>query len=119
MNTRRCHRIALRIDALLLTELGQGIEPQRMLTQPLYARDVLLVCDAHTGGDLAALAQHFRAAVADTSPENSGNVSGNLSSNSSQPSGRESTAPGGLPGALVARPAQPAGWFSRARWLGK
>jgi len=65
MNTRRCLKIADRINALLLRELRQGIDRQRMVGEPLYARDVLLVCDAFAGSDLASLAQHFRAAAAE------------------------------------------------------
>jgi hypothetical protein len=57
------HKIAQRLDVLLLRELGQGIDPLRMLAQPLYARDVLLVCDALRGSDLAMLAQQFRDAT--------------------------------------------------------
>ena len=56
-------KIALRMDVLLQRELGQGIDAQRMLAQPRYARDVLLVCDALRGSDLAVLAQQFRHAL--------------------------------------------------------
>lgn len=66
MNTRRCLKIADRINALLLRELRQGIDRQRMVEEPLYARDVLLVCEAFPGGDLSSLAKHFRAAAAET-----------------------------------------------------
>ena len=45
MNTRRCTKIAA-----------------RMLNEPLYARDVLLVCDALQGTDLPELARLFRQA---------------------------------------------------------
>jgi hypothetical protein len=50
-------RIARRVSALLQRELGEGVDCQRMLAQPLYARDVLLVCEAlheSEGPDLAA-----------------------------------------------------------------
>ena len=53
-------KIAQRINLLLQHELAQGIDVPRMLAQPLYARDVLLVCDAVRGSDLALLAQQFR-----------------------------------------------------------
>jgi hypothetical protein len=56
------HKIALRMSVLLQRELGQGIDPLRMLAQPLYARDVLLVCDALQGSDLQMLAEQFRQA---------------------------------------------------------
>ena len=50
------------MHVLLLREFGQGVELQRLLEEPLYARDVLLVCDALRGSDLSVLAQQFRAA---------------------------------------------------------
>lgn len=64
MNTRRCTKIAARMNALLVQALGQGIDPARMLNEPLYARDVLLVCDALHGTDLPELARLFRQAQA-------------------------------------------------------
>lgn len=60
MNTRHCLKIAGRINALLVRELGQGIDPTRMVAEPLYARDVLLVCAAMPGTELAELAPRFR-----------------------------------------------------------
>ena len=66
MHTRHCLKIADRIHVLLVRELGQGLDRQRMVKDALYARDVLLVCDAMRDTDLAALAQRFRrAALAD------------------------------------------------------
>ena len=66
MNTRRCLRIARHIDKLLRRELGSPVDPERMVEDRLYARDVLLVCDALRDTDLAALALRFRrAALAD------------------------------------------------------
>ena len=56
-------KIAARINALLVIEMGQGIDPARMLTEPLYARDVLLVCEALPGTELATLAPQFRQAL--------------------------------------------------------
>jgi len=61
-------QIATRIHFLMLRELGFGIEVGKMLKRPLYARDVLLVCDAHQGGELARLSQRFRAAPAVDAP---------------------------------------------------
>jgi len=61
MNADRLFRIANRIHLLLLRELGQGVDVKRMLTEPLYARDILLVCEAMPGSDLDSLAKHFRA----------------------------------------------------------
>ena len=63
MNTRSCLKIADRMHELLLRELGQGVDGLRMVAEPLYARDVLLVCDAMPGTELATLAQHFRVAA--------------------------------------------------------
>ena len=111
MNIRRCHRIALRIDALLQLELRQGIDNKRMLTEALYARDVLLVCDAHPGTDLAALAHHYRAAVAEASVD-AGPSSGLGSDFKS--SRRDS-----LPPAPAAQKEAASAWFSPSRWLGK
>jgi len=53
-------QIATRIHFALLRELGIGIEVGRLLKHPLYARDVLLVCDACTLPDLPRLATAFR-----------------------------------------------------------
>lgn len=64
MHTRHCLKIADRIHVLLVREIGQGVDRQRMVNEPLYARDVLLVCEALHGTDAPALAQHFRRAAA-------------------------------------------------------
>jgi len=64
MNARTCSTIASRISALLQRELGQGIDATRMLSEPMYARDVLLVCEAMEDGELAELVPQFRAALA-------------------------------------------------------
>ena len=65
MNNRRCLRIAERLQAQFQAELGIAVDPQRMLMQPDYVDDVLTVCDAYPGTALAALAQHFRVALAE------------------------------------------------------
>lgn len=64
MHTRHCLKIADRIHLLLVRELGQGLDRQRMLREPLYARDVLLVCDAMHLTDAPFLAMHFRRCAA-------------------------------------------------------
>jgi hypothetical protein len=64
MHTRHCLKIADRIHLLLVRELGQGLDRQRMVQEPLYARDVLLVCDALLQTDAPFLAQHFRRSAA-------------------------------------------------------
>lgn len=62
-STNRRLQLATRIHYALLRETGIGADVGRLLKQPLYARDVLLVCeacgDAH---DLRRLATAFRAA---------------------------------------------------------
>jgi hypothetical protein len=62
MNTRLCLTIAARIDAALQRELGEGIDLARMLADPLYRRDVLLVCEAQHTPELTALASEFHEA---------------------------------------------------------
>ena len=57
-------QIATRIHTLMLRDVGHGIEVEHMLTRDRYARDVLLVCEALRGTELAALAQQFRVASA-------------------------------------------------------
>lgn len=56
-------QLATRIHYALMRELDQGIDVGRMLKHPLYARDVLLVCDACSGNDLQRLAKAFRGAM--------------------------------------------------------
>ena len=55
-------QIAQRLYQVLQTEIDHGIEIERLLGEPRYARDVLLVCDALPGSELGALAALFRAA---------------------------------------------------------
>ncbi len=64
MNTRPCIKIISRMNVLLLRELGEGVDPVRMLSDPAYARDVLLVCEAMRGTELAELAPRFKRAHA-------------------------------------------------------
>jgi len=63
MHTRHCLTLADRIHALLVREIGQGVDRQRLLRERLYARDVLLVCDALPQSGLPGLAQQFRQAL--------------------------------------------------------
>jgi hypothetical protein len=53
-------QLATRIHYALMRELGFGIDVGRLMKQPLYARDVLLVCDGCSGHDLPRLAIAFR-----------------------------------------------------------
>jgi len=59
-STNRRLQLATRIHYALLRDIGQGIDVGRLLKHPLYARDVLLVCDACSGHDLRRLATAFR-----------------------------------------------------------
>jgi hypothetical protein len=54
--------IATRIDMGLRRKLGEGVDVPRALRDEVYARDMLLVCDALTATDLPLLARRFRAA---------------------------------------------------------
>jgi hypothetical protein len=55
-------QLAQRIHQLLLREIDHAIEVERLLADPRYARDVLLVCEAVPGGELQPLASLFREA---------------------------------------------------------
>lgn len=108
--------IAERISGLLERDLGQGVDARRMVNDPLYARDILLVCEAQRGSDLYALARQFRKAPAfrmrDPSPPSSGGVSG-TDFDASRP---------GVPtdlSDLATRPTRSRPWYSPARWLGR
>jgi hypothetical protein len=58
--------IAARINQVLVQEIGQGIQPARLIREPRYARDVLLVCDACGGTELPLLAREFRRLLSTT-----------------------------------------------------
>ena len=66
MNTRRRLRIAERMRRCCCVSWARAWT-LRMVAEPLYARDVLLVCDAMPGTELATLAQQFRVAANETS----------------------------------------------------
>ena len=122
-HSTRLFRIAHRIHLLLLRELGQGIDVRRMINERLYARDVLLVCDARPGTDLASLALHFRAtrsalaaeAVAAAAPPATG-VGVTLSSLFG--TDFEVSRPAREGDLRRVPPAAARRWFSPARWLG-
>jgi len=61
------HRLQLanRIHLGLMRELGQGIDIKQMLNSRLYARDVLLVCQAYPDTELPFLCDQFRRAAAE------------------------------------------------------
>lgn len=52
-------QIANRIRIDLMREIGQGVDLRQMLDSELYARDVLLVCEAFAGHELQRLGQAF------------------------------------------------------------
>jgi hypothetical protein len=124
-------KIADRIDALLQAQLGQGIDLQRMLAEPLYARDVLLVCDSHRGHELAELARYYRLAAAemvdDPKRQQTSSGFGGATSDfmSSLFDGFKPSEPSSLPGATLdaARQAEvqrrARAWYSPARWRGE
>lgn len=60
-NQLRLH-VANRIHLGLMRELGQGIDVKQMLGSALYARDVLLVCQACQDSELRRLGEQFRQA---------------------------------------------------------
>ena len=111
--------IAQSISRLLECELGQGVDARRMLNDPLYARDVLLVCKAHPGSELDELAQRFRKAPAfrmrDPAPPAAGGVPS---------TGFDASRPG-VPSDLselsdlAAAEARRRPWYSPTRWLGR
>ena len=97
-------QIATKIHFFLLRELDHGIDIEKMLTSERYARDVLLVCQACKGTELALLAEQFQramphvpAAPADTEPP-------------------ADTTPGALP-AQAPPPAASFSWLTR--WIGR
>jgi hypothetical protein len=122
MDTPARPQITHRIHLLLRRELGQGIDEARTLADPLYARDVLLVCDAMPGSELAALAQQFRALAPPEAPA----AAADGGTASRWPRGDSGFAPSGLaaPDGVPAAsaggsPAAPRRWLSPSRWLGR
>lgn len=107
MSSRRTLKLASRIHILLEHELGKGVDAARLITEPLYRRDVLLVCDAMRGTEGPQLAREFRAEMAAAAQiaeagarENSGfsasrffNSVFGLPSTESPPLGREKRSP--------------------------
>lgn len=67
MDPHHRRQLAHRIHLALMRELGQGIDVTQMLNSALYARDVLLVCQAYPDTELPVLGDQFRHATADAS----------------------------------------------------
>jgi len=65
MDTLHRRLLANRIHLALMRELGQGIDLKQMLNSALYARDVLLVCQAYPDTELPQLSEQFREATAE------------------------------------------------------
>jgi hypothetical protein len=61
-------QIAQQLHILLHREIDHAIEIERLLGEPRYARDVLLVCDALPNTDAHALAAQFRGQQALAAP---------------------------------------------------
>ena len=108
--------IAESISRLLQRDLGQGVDARRMLNDPLYARDVLLVCEAEPGSELDQLARRFRKAPAFRMRDPAPTIPGGAPSTgfgASRPG-----VPSGLPGMAAGDPSRRP-WYSPARWLGR
>ena len=121
MNTRHCLKIVSRMNMLLLHELGEGVDPVRMLAEPVYALDVLLVCDAMRGTELAELAARFRRALAGAKADR---AAGHTAGRPAFSASRFLNSIFGAPSELDALPPGAAassgrGWFARARSIGK
>lgn len=99
--------IARRIDTGLTRELGLGIELPRMLRSALYARDVLLVCQAYPDTELPELALQFR--LAGAAP-----ADGSVST-----SGFDSSVPVSLPAADFDTHQPASRWLSPSRWFSR
>jgi hypothetical protein len=97
-SSNRRLQLATRIHFALLREIGQGVDVGRLLKHPLYARDVLLVCDACPGHDLRRLATAFRGASV-PQPSTGGNAGDGSGFGASQawPSSLASLPPDSVP----------------------
>lgn len=108
--------IAESISRLLERDLGQGVDARRMLNDPLYARDVLLVCAAQPGSDLDQLARQFRKAPAFRMRDPA------LPATGAAPSTGFGASRPGVPAELsdlAASQTRRRPWYSPARWLGR
>ncbi len=108
MDIARCQGIAEHLHTLLLQRLGMGLDTRRMLTEPLYARDVLLVCAAHPGTELAELAWAFRDAARAASPEDNGSTAPAAANGRRSTSGSDDTATADHQPTVLLAPARPA-----------
>ena len=112
LHDTRLLRVANRIHLLLQRELGEGIDVGRLLKDPLYARDVLLVCDAQAGSLQQSLARQFRQLRAERlAARDPASTFGDSSGFGSMPSSLADE----LPAVQRSKPS----WFSPSRWLGR
>ena len=123
MTTARCLQIADLVNEALRRELGQGIDSLRMVAEPLYARDVLLVCDALPGGEPARLAQQFREAAAAAQAARAAPAAGGIASRRTSRFGRSqpgapSTQSPHVQDSVSGAPHPLRRWFSPSRWRG-
>ena len=98
-------QIATKIHFFLLRELDHGIDIEKMLNNERYARDVLLVCQACRGTELAQLAEQFQRAMPYIARPGAAPVDPEAD-----------TAPGDLP-AQAPPPSSGLGWLTR--WIGR
>jgi len=117
----RQHRgqLAHRIHLGLVRELGQGIDIGQMLGSALYARDVLLVCQAYPASELPWLGEQFRKASADPGEHDAAGPAGWGRDSSDFGASRPSTGLDDFVDSLpAARPTArrwltPSSWFAR------
>jgi hypothetical protein len=106
-------QIATRMHFVLMRELGQGIDVGRMLKHEIYARDVLLVCDAYNGHELGQLAKAFRSAGDEPAPTAAAPLSTYEYRDSQFAPQVSSLAPMPAVAARDTTPASPRTWFDR------
>ena len=87
-------QIAQRLFQSLLRELDHSIEVERLLGDPRYARDVLLVCDASVGSVLPVLAALFRASAPPVGRRAGDTPAAGLTPEAVRPAALQPTAPG-------------------------
>lgn len=107
MNRARAIRIGNRINIVLHRQLHVGIDVKRLIDDRLYARDVLLVCDAMPGTDLVALARDFRRALTEAPEEFESGWGFDVTRPATDSE---------LPEEQASRRAR-GGWFTPSRWL--
>ena len=110
--------ITHRMDLLLRTHMGQGVDIMRTLTDTRYCHDVLLVCDAMKTTELPQLAREFRllgkaTARAGHAPAEMAWAADTSGFGPSLPPGADTPGDGVPAGSPVRRQH----WYSPSRWL--